>query len=155
MRLRHRLHQVWLYVFARSRRAEKRARERLSPDLYALYQAMSRPDRSHGARVADRLAELGAPDQVVAAGYLHDAGKPRGYGLFWRCMMVLFGGRPPLAYPTAHRSWARARQIYHHHGRYAAEAIVAMGGPVETAALVEGVLGTPWLSELQRADDRG
>lgn len=151
-----RLRQVLYYVFARPTGQDLRvAARRLPAELFELYRQMRPQDQAHGARVADRLAARGAPDPVVAAGYLHDAGKPGGYGLFWRCAMVLFPGEPPAEADAAKGKLAWARRIYHHHARDAARAVAARGGWAELQALIVGDPGAPWLAEFERADDEG
>ncbi len=151
-----RVRQVLYYLCARPSPEDlRRAARLLPPALYGIFLRMTASDQAHGARVANRLARLSAPDQVLTAAYLHDAGKPPDYGLGWRCAMVAFPGDPPEAEPPAGSPLGRARQTYHHHARRAAAAIAAAGGSPETIALVEGLAGTPWLAEFERADDEG
>ncbi len=154
--LQRRVRQVLYYLWVRPDPDDlRRAALLLPPALYGVFLQMTPADQAHGARVARRLARLSAPDHVLAAAYLHDAGKPPGYGLWWRCLMVAFPGDPPDPDRSARSPLARARQTYHHHARHAAEAIAGAGGSVEVIALVEGIRGTPWLAEFEHADDEG
>jgi hypothetical protein len=50
---------------------------------------------------------------------------------------------------------ARARQIYHWHGHYAATALALAGASAELLALVRGEASGPWAEALARADDLG
>ena len=151
-----RVRQVLYYLFVRPTPEDlRRAALVLPPALYGVFLRMAPADQAHGARVAARLARLAAPEHVLVAAYLHDAGKPAGYGLWWRCAMVVAPGDPPEPDPPAPGPLGRARQTYHHHARRAARAIAGAGGSLAVIALVEGVPGTPWLAEFERADDAG
>jgi hypothetical protein len=114
---------------------------------------MSDADQRHAARVAKRLAAK--PRNLVAAAYLHDSGKPRGYGLIWRSLMVLWPGARPAPWPHSPLPWYRARQIYHWHEHYAVEALVAAGGDPEVGALISGEGPKDLVSQLKWADDLG
>lgn len=151
-----RFRQAWHYVFSRPADVDLRlAALWLSPGEFDVYRSMSLSDQAHSARVARRLIEAGAPGFAIRAGYLHDAGKPAAYGLFWRTLMVLWPGAPPEPEPPACAPLARARQIYHWHERYAADALGLAGSPPEVLDLIRGDRGTPWLEALQKADNQG
>ena len=154
--MNRRFRQVWFYLTGRPTEAALRqAAQRLTPAEMALFSAMGAPDQAHGIRVAERLAAIGAPRDVVAAGYLHDAGKPRGFGLFWRTFAVLWPGPRPEPAPPAGRPWQRARQIYHWHGHYAAAALERTGASPRLTSLVRGEARDDWATALRQADDLG
>ncbi|MBM3266711.1 MAG: hypothetical protein FJZ01_03595 [Candidatus Sericytochromatia bacterium] len=151
-----RLIQVGHYLLSRPTADDLRlAALRLDPAEFEIFAAMGPADQAHGARVADRLVQGGAPPGVVAAGYLHDAGKPPSFGLFWRSFAVLWPDPRPPADPPERAPWKRARQIYHWHGHYAAAALARAGASAEVQALVRGEGMGPWADALRTADDRG
>ena len=151
-----RLLQVWHYLVSRRSPEDIRdAAMHLTPAELTIFAAMSPPDQAHASRVARRLRAAGAPRPVVAAGYLHDAGKPAGFNLVWRTFVVLWPGIPPAPDPPAAAPWRRARQIYHWHGHYAAQRLESAASHPELLALVRGDAQGPWVDALRKADDLG
>lgn len=151
-----RLVQVWHYLISRpSPEALRDAAMTLSGPELTLFARMRPSDQAHAARVAGRLRAAGAPRDVVAAGYLHDAGKPADFTLAWRAFAVLSPAPRPAAEPPARKPWVRARQIYHWHGHYAARLLEEAGSPGMVSALVRGEPCHPWAEALRRADDLG
>jgi putative nucleotidyltransferase with HDIG domain len=63
--IRHRVEQTWRYALSNG------------------------ADERHGARTADALRMLGADDELIAAGLLHDVAKPRDTRLWHRIAGVL------------------------------------------------------------------
>lgn len=151
-----RLIQVWHYLVSRPSAEDIRtAAMALTPAELALFAAMRPCDQAHAARVAGRLAAEGAPREVVAAGLLHDAGKPADFTLAWRTFAVLWPTPRPAPEPLERMPWRRARQIYHWHGHYAALALESAGSAEQLVALVRGDAEHPWSAALRRADDLG
>lgn len=151
-----RLIQVWHYLVSRPTPEDLRdAATSLTPSELALFAAMRPADQAHATRVARRLKAAGAPLDVVAAGYLHDAGKPRWFTLPWRTFVVLWPASRPQPAPAARTPWGRARQIYHWHGHYAAQSLETAGTAPEVLALVRGDSTGRWADALRQADDLG
>lgn len=155
-----RVRQVWEYLVLRPTRADLGwVGEILTPAERALFEGMSPHDQAHCAKVARKLATKAPPDWALKAALLHDAGKPRGYGLVWRVLVVLRPDRTIPAEPRHTRPWPWALQIYRWHGRYGAEMAAAAGlseagcriiAEHSNKALAHEV---PWLAEFQWADD--
>ncbi|HEY9857196.1 MAG TPA: hypothetical protein V6D05_15740, partial [Stenomitos sp.] len=86
-----RVRQVWDLLTKRvSPEDEAWARSYLQGPELALYDGMQRYDRYHCTTVARRFAALEPPEWALKGALLHDCGKPKGYGLFWRVFVVLF-----------------------------------------------------------------
>ncbi|MBI6546189.1 MAG: hypothetical protein HY692_05310 [Cyanobacteria bacterium NC_groundwater_1444_Ag_S-0.65um_54_12] len=153
-----RFRQVWQYLFERLTLQDLReAALVLSTEEFALFIRMLPPDQAHGARVARRLSNIGAPHPVMVAAYLHDVGKPEGYGLFWRSMLVVWSSfeRKRSFGANTRSRWYWAQQIYHFHPEYGALTLIAAGSAPEVIALVRGTSSTAWYEELRHADEQG
>lgn len=155
-----RIRQVWEYLFLRPRSEDLAwVNTILSPAARALFDEMSAHDQAHGIKVARRLATKNPPDWALMAALLHDVGKPRGYGLIWRVLVVLRPDPEIPAEPRLTGAWPWARQIYRWHGLYGAEMARAAGVPEagcriilehSNKALADSI---PWLREFQWADE--
>ncbi len=155
-----RVRQVWEYVVLRPTPADLAWVDTvLTPAERALYDGMSWHDQAHTAKVARKLATKNPPLWALKAALLHDVGKPRGYGLIWRVLVVLRPDREIPAEPRFTQPWRWACQIYRWHGLYGAQMAAAAGVPEEgctiilehsNKALADQV---PWLREFQWADD--
>lgn len=127
---------------------------RLAPDEAALYRAMDVRDREHNVAVARLLLERwpDAPDRVVRAALVHDAGKAvRPYNVWERIFTALFERWAPEVEPYPLRGGlAGAWQVRLHHPRYAADRIT----DAEVARIVrEHHTGTSlWLKRLREVD---
>ncbi len=71
MQVRHRVAQTWRYA--------------LSPDA----------DERHAQRTAEALRRMGADEELIVAGLLHDLAKPRGTRLWHRVAAVLLASLAP------------------------------------------------------------
>jgi hypothetical protein len=155
-----RVRQVWDLLTKRPTPDDEAwARDRLTEAEFALYQAMRPYDRYHCALIARRFAELNPPDWAIRGALLHDCGKPPGYGLWWRVLMVLCGD-PAIAPDPLHRSpWQRAQQLYRWHGLYGSRLALAAGLPESGCCLIRDHHARPdpsdngWLATFQRLDD--
>jgi putative nucleotidyltransferase with HDIG domain len=85
------------------------------------YLAVPRGDERHAQRTADVLRQLGADDELVLAGLLHDRAKPKATRLWHRIAGVLIGPLPGLRDPLARGDGTFARYL-DHAARGAAEA---------------------------------
>lgn len=155
-----RVRQVWEYMVLRPT-PEDRAwvRTVLTARELALFHGMSAHDQAHCAKVARKLAAKHPPDWALKAALLHDAGKPQGYGLIWRVLVVLKPDPEIPAAPRETRGWPWALQIYRWHGLYGAEMAREAGVPEPGCAIIlehsnKALAGeVPWLAEFQWADD--
>lgn len=155
-----RVRQVWEYLVLRPTAEDLSwVGTILTPAERALYDGMSPHDQAHTVKVARKLATLDPPVWALKAALLHDVGKPPGYGLVWRVLVVLFPDREIPPEPRFKQPWRWARQIYRWHGLYGAQMARAAGVPEEgctiilehsNKALADQV---PWLREFQWADD--
>lgn len=68
-------------------------RERVEQTLR--FAVARRGDTRHAERTAELLRELGADDELILAGLLHDCGKPTGTRLWHRVAGVLLGRLAP------------------------------------------------------------
>ncbi len=155
-----RVRQVWEYLVLRPKPEDLAWVETLlTPAERALYDAMSAHDQAHTVKVARKLATQHPPDWALKAALLHDAGKPRGYGLIWRVLVVLRPDRDIPAEPRFKQPWRWALQIYRWHGLYGAEMAAAAGVPEAGCRIIlehsnKKLAGeVPWLREFQWADD--
>ena len=84
------------------------------------YLAVARGDQRHAERTADILRALGADDELVLAGMLHDRAKPNGTRLWHRVAGVLL----ETFAPAVRRRYARGDgtfALYLDHARRGAE----------------------------------
>ncbi len=84
------------------------------------YLAVARGDERHAERTADILRSLGADDELVLAGTLHDRAKPQGTRLWHRVAGVLL----ETFAPAVRRRYARGDgtfALYLDHARRGAE----------------------------------
>lgn len=77
------------------------------------YLAVPRGDERHAERTARRLAELGADDELVLAGLLHDRAKPLETRLWHRIAAVLLGPLPAVRARLARGAGTFARYLDH------------------------------------------
>lgn len=155
-----RVRQVWEYLVLRPKPEDLAWVETvLTPSEQALYRGMSLHDQAHCVKVARKLSTQSPPDWALKAALLHDVGKPRGYGLIFRVLVVLKPDRTIPAEPRFTRPWPWALQIYRWHGRYGAEMAAAAGVPDAGCRIIlehsnKALAGEiPWLAEFQWADD--
>lgn len=159
----NRLKQVWHYLTPAPEAASQAfARRYLAPEQQALFSAMGRADQAHAVRVAERLLAQGAPAHVLEAALLHDCGKPRGYGLFWRSAGVLvaplLGAIPRAPRLSGFRRWL---QVYRWHDAEGLELARRAGTSPEAMALLEAYAdgheqeAPAWLGPLKTSDDAG
>jgi putative nucleotidyltransferase with HDIG domain len=155
-----RVRQVWEYLVLRPKPEDLAWVDTvLTPAERALYDGMSLHDQAHTVKVARKLATLQPPDWAIKAALLHDVGKPRGYGLIWRVLVVLRPDRDIPAEPRFARRWPWALQIYRWHGLYGAEMARAAGVPEAGCRIIlehsnKALAGeVPWLREFQWADE--
>ena len=112
MSLRHRVAQTWRYARARS------------------------ADDRHGARTAEALRRMGADEELVAAGLLHDVAKPRETRLWHRIAAVLL----ERVAPRVRERLARGDGVfarYLDHARRGAEEARRRGASERVARLIE------------------
>lgn len=154
-----RVRQVWDLLTKRvSPEDEAWARSHLNEAEQALYDGMQRYDKYHCTTVARRFAALEPPAEALKGALLHDCGKPRGYGLFWRVFVVLFPDPRLPASPRQALPWRWAQQLYYWHGLYGAERAQAAGLPEQACLIIRehhrrSAATDPWLLEFQRIDD--
>lgn len=155
-----RARQVWDYLTKRPTfEDEAWARQYLVGAELALYLRMHRYDRYHCTRVARRFAALEPPDWAIKGALLHDCGKPRGYGLIWRILVVVVSNPAIAPEPRARTPWRWAYQLYRHHGRYGAELARQAGLPEAACVIIHEhhhraqAPEAPWLADFQRIDD--
>ncbi len=145
---------------------EEPARQRLSPQAWALFARMPRGDQAHGLCVLARLpAQEAASPWLAEAALLHDVGKMGGrLSLPYRVAIVLLGShvsRWASADPT---SWRYPFHVHLHHAGRGAELCEQAGCDPRTVALVRwhGAVPDQELAEaliqdleaLRTADDR-
>lgn len=155
-----RVRQVWEYLVLRPTADDQAwVRTVLTASELARYHGMSAHDQAHCAKVAKKLATKSPPDWALKAALLHDVGKPRGYGLIWRVLVVLRPDPEIPAAPRETRGWRWALQVYRWHGLYGAEMAREAGVPEPGCAIIlehsnKALAGEiPWLAEFQWADD--
>lgn len=157
--LRHRLTQVVRYLFDRPAPDDLGWAKQMLGPAAKQFEAMSRPDRAHALRVARRFEALDPPGWAIQGALLHDAGKPPGFGLFWRILVVLSPGDRGPSDPPERRPLRRARQIHHWHGLYGAREAESLGLSRETVAFVchhqdpDQAERIPWIRLFQAIDD--
>lgn len=156
---RTRLRQVWEYLTSRARPEDEAwALGLLEPPAQALFQAMSRYDRYHGALVARRFSTLSPPPWALQAALLHDCGKGR-FGLIARVLGVLFPDPRIPAEPRRRAPIRRIQQVYRWHGFYGATRAREAGLAEPACALVAAHHQRPtppeiaWLTQFQAIDD--
>ena len=158
-----RLRQVLYYLTPEPESASQAFAEAyLQPRQLEVFRAMGRADQAHAVRVARRLVAEEAPRHVIEAALLHDCGKPRGYGLFWRSAGVLaaplLAGLPKEPPMTGMSRWL---QVYRWHDAYGLDLAREAGTSPEAMALLEAYAGgqtreaPAWLEPLKRSDDAG
>jgi hypothetical protein len=127
---------------------------RLAPDEAALYRAMDVRDREHNVAVAKLLLERwpDAPDCVVRAALVHDAGKSlRPYNVWERIFTALFENRAPQVEPyPLRKGLTGAWQVRLHHPRYAADRIA--DPCVARIVRDHHAGGSRWLERLREVD---
>lgn len=155
-----RVRQVWDLLTKRvSSEDAAWARAYLQGPELALYDGMQPYDRYHCTVVARRFAALEPPEWALRGALLHDCGKPRGYGLFWRVFVVLFPDPDIPSAPRLRLPWRWAQQLYRWHGLYGAERARAAGLPETACVLIRDHHARPgdrpqaWVSEFQAIDD--
>lgn len=154
-----RVRQVWDLLTKRvSPEDAAWARSLLQGAELALYDGMQRYDRYHCTQVARRFAALEPPEWALRAALLHDCGKPRGYGLFWRVFVVLVPDPAIASSPRQSWPWRWAQQLYRWHGLYGAERARSAGLPEEACRLIREhhhreEASEGWIAEFQRIDD--
>ncbi len=155
-----RVRQVWEYLVLRPKSEDLAwVGMVLTPAERALFEGMSPHDQAHCAKVARKLSAKSPPDWALKAALLHDVGKPRGYGLIWRVLVVLRPDREIPAAPRLAQPWPWALQIYRWHGLYGAEMAREAGVPESGCRIIQEhgnkslADEVPWLGEFQWADD--
>lgn len=156
-----RVRQVWDLLTKRtSAEDEAWAVSMLQGPELTLYRDMQRYDRYHCTSVARRFAELDPPLWALKGALLHDCGKPRGYGLFWRVFVVIFPEPAIAAAPRERLPWRWAQQLYRWHGLYGAERARGAGLSEDGCTIIRdhharsaSCSDAPWLAEFQRIDD--
>lgn len=154
-----RVRQVWDLLTKRPSADDAAwAEARLTPAEFALYQAMRPYDRYHCTLIARRFAELDPPEWAIRGALLHDCGKPPGYGLIWRVLMVLYGDPTVPSEPRFRSAWRWAQQSYRWHGLYGAQLALAAGLPEDGCTIIREHHAPPssesaWLAAFQRIDD--
>jgi len=155
-----RVRQVWDLLTKRvSPEDEAWARSFLQGPELALYDGMQRYDRYHCTTVARRFAALEPPEWALKGALLHDCGKPKGYGLFWRVFVVLFPDVTIAVAPRQSLPWRWAQQLYRWHGLYGAERAREAGLPEDACAIIRdhharsGATAEGWVAQFQIIDD--
>lgn len=142
----------------------------LSPELFALFQTMSRSDRQHHLRVLRHLLGQGQvhPSLMVAA-LLHDVGKTRvRFSIPERMMAVAVEKLFPSLFKRWSRDeakgWRRGFVVSAKHPEWGAEMVEAAGGDALTVKLIryhqskvsditDNESVRKWLQYLQQADN--
>ncbi|MBI3359618.1 MAG: HD domain-containing protein [Chloroflexi bacterium] len=145
MRALYRLWQFGQYLGAQLTPADRQAaRERLGPQLAALFERMTPGEQAHSFRVMEALILRGEsdPDLLIAA-LLHDAGKVRApVSVLERVAVVLLRkAAPRLAegWSEALREthgWCRAFVAAHRHAEWGAEMAECAGASPRAIALI-------------------
>jgi hypothetical protein len=158
----HRVGQFIGHLTARVDPLEEERARRLLPDVaWPLFAGMPTADRRHGLDVAGRLLAIGQADaDLLAAAMLHDAAKGRRMRLWHRVAGVLLEAVAPrtlarLASDDA-RSWRYPFHLYLHHAALSADAALAAGCSLRTAAFIGGTTeapDAPLAAALRRADE--
>ena len=124
------------------------ARALLPPAAGDLFARMPVADRRHGLDVAGRLLAAGWNDrELLAAALLHDAAKGERLRLWHRVGGVLLEALAPgLLRRLAHDDPSSRRYPWHlylHHAELSAEAALAAGCGIRTAAFIRGAVEPP------------
>ncbi|MEB3300247.1 MAG: hypothetical protein VKO21_12295 [Candidatus Sericytochromatia bacterium] len=116
---------------------------------------MGAPDRSHALRVARRVELKGGAGAILQAALLHDVGKPKEFGLFWRtwCVMVPDSVLGEATDRSSGPAWAR--HIHRHHEAMGRLRLLQAGASSELLELLSGKGERTALGWLREADDLG
>lgn len=143
MRIAYRVRQFWLALMAAPRPEDlERARERLSPQLMALFLQMQPGEQAHSLDVYARLLSRQQTDtDLLTAALLHDVGKSRYPLHVWdRAAIVLarklFREQAQRWGQAAPRGWRRPFVVAEQHPAWGAEMASQAGASALTVRLI-------------------
>jgi putative nucleotidyltransferase with HDIG domain len=130
----YRARQFWGALWAKPNPEQlKSARQRLTPDQYALFQQLQPSEMSHALRMCEDLTAQGYDDpDLLAAALLHDIGKVKHPLRIWERVLIVLGqkvfphqvARWGMGEP---RGWRRAFAIAAQHPAWGAEMVAEIG----------------------------